>query len=341
MRLIFYEVTLPLAHVFTTSHGSSAARTSVIVELREGDLSGFGEAPVAPHYGLSAAQVTRALERVRSKAESVEWETPDALWSALCVDLAGDRFALCAIDEAAHDLWGKRLGKPVYELWGANADSVPPSDFTIGLDEVDRMVEKLEGEPGWPVYKIKLGTDRDVEIISALRERTDAAFRVDANTGWSLTHGLRCAGAFADLGVELIEQPMPADAWGEMTQLHAASPVPLIADESCDSEFDLDRCAACFDGINVKLSKCGGLTPARRLIAGARERGLTVMVGSMIESSVGVSAAAQLLPFADYADLDAVVLIARDIARGVRLDRGRVQYPRSPGCGVELLEALR
>jgi L-alanine-DL-glutamate epimerase-like enolase superfamily enzyme len=309
----------------------------VVVELRDGDLCGYGEAPVIPYYGHTAEGHLAAVEAARPAGEAATWDRPEALWERLRPELESEPFALAAIDEAAHDLWARQLGRPLHELWGLSASQAPPCDFTIGLDRVEAMVAKLQAMPGWPAYKIKLGSADDVGIIRALRAHTDAAFRVDANTGWTLEHALHVITELADLGVELIEQPLPRDQWDAMKQLAASSPVPLIADESCASAADLERCADCFHGINVKLSKCGGLTPARRLILRARELDMKIMIGCMIESTVGVSAAAQIAAMADYADMDSPVLLARDLAEGVRFDRGRILYPDAPGCGVSPL----
>jgi L-Ala-D/L-Glu epimerase / N-acetyl-D-glutamate racemase len=203
------------------------------------------------------------------------------------------------------------------------------------------MVAKLNEFPGWPIYKIKLGTDRDLEIVRALRQHTNAIFRVDANCGWTAEQTIRNSFELKSLGVEFIEQPLKADQWDAMRRVRAQSVLPIIADESCIVESDVERCAGVFHGINIKLVKCGGLTPARRMIAKARQLGLSVMVGCMTESTVGISAIAQLLPLLDYVDMDGAVLLAKDIADGVRLDRGRCLYPDRPGHGVALTSSGR
>jgi L-alanine-DL-glutamate epimerase-like enolase superfamily enzyme len=240
------------------------------------------------------------------------------------------------LDQAAYDLWGKKQGQPVYKLWGLTTDQCPPTDYTIGIDEIDVMVAKMNEFPGWPVYKIKLGTDRDLEIVRELRKHTEAAFRVDANCGWTAEETIRNSVAFKELGVEFIEQPLPGDQWDAMREVRTNSALPVIADESCIVETDVDRCVDHFHGVNIKLMKCGGLTPARRMIDRARELGLTVMVGCMTESSVGISAIAQLLPLLDYVDMDGAVLLSKDIASGVTIAKGRCIYPNENGNGVVL-----
>jgi L-Ala-D/L-Glu epimerase len=264
---------------------------------------------------------------------------PAALWEDLAPQLSPNSFAQCALDTAAHDLWGKLRGQPVWKLWDLPFDQerIPRSDYTIGIDAIDVMLRKLEEMPGWPIYKIKLGTPEDIPIVAQLRRHTDAVFRVDANGAWGVEETIRNAAVLGNLGVELIEQPLAADNWDGMKEVFLRSPLPIVADESCRREPDVDRCLGYFHGINVKLVKCGGLAPARRMLLQARQLGLRTMVGCMTESSVGISAAAQLLPLADYADLDGATLLAEDCAAGVRVERGRVIFPAESGCGVRLL----
>ena len=219
-------------------------------------------------------------------------------------------------------------------------DKLPATDYTIGIDTIERMTAKLQEYAGWPIYKIKLGTPGDLEIIRTLRRHTDAVFRVDANCGWTVAETIANARALRELGVELIEQPLPAGDWEGMAEVFRRSALPVVADESCRIESDVDRCAGCFHGVNVKLVKCGGMTPARRMIARARQLGLRVMLGCMTESTVGISAMAQFLPLADYADLDGPLLLARDPATGVTIERGRVIFADENGCGVRLQSAV-
>jgi L-alanine-DL-glutamate epimerase-like enolase superfamily enzyme len=238
-------------------------------------------------------------------------------------------------------LWGKLNSQPVYKLWGLSTEKIPDSDYTIGIDAIETMVAKMNEFPGWPIYKIKLGTDRDLEIVRELRKHTSAIFRVDANCGWTADQTIANSAELKQLGVEFIEQPLKADQWDDLARVGRESALPIIADESCIVESDVPRCAGVFQGINIKLVKCGGLTPARRMIAEARKLGLKVMVGCMTESTVGISAIAQLLPLLDYVDMDGAVLLAEDIATGVRLERGRCIYPQIAGHGVALLKPGR
>jgi L-alanine-DL-glutamate epimerase-like enolase superfamily enzyme len=337
MELRIHEYDLPLRHVFTISRGSITVQKTLIVELSEDGFHGYGEATTNEYYGFTFENMAAALERVRPLVESRKLVDPVKLWEECARSIGDNPFALCALDQAAYDLWGKKQRQPVYKLWGLSLDSIPASDYTIGIDRVERMVEKLKEFPGWPIYKIKLGTSQDIEIVRALRQHTSAIFRVDANCGWSADEAISNSGPLKELGVEFIEQPLPADRWADMRRVHDGTQLPIVADESCIVESDVDRCAGHFHGINIKLVKCGGLTPARRMIARARQLGLKVMVGCMTESTVGISAIAQLLPLLDFVDMDGAVLLARDIATGVTLDKGVCRYPSVNGNGVTLL----
>ncbi|MFD8368986.1 dipeptide epimerase [Streptomyces hygroscopicus] len=337
IRMVVHEVNLLLRHTFTTAHGSATAQRSVIVELTDGEHSGFGEAVCIPHEGWTAPGIRAALEAARTTVETTDLQDPAEYWKACSAILASSRVALSAVDQAAHDLRGKRAGAPVWRLWDLPWAPLPVSDYTIGIDETDRMVAKLLEFADWPVFKIKLGTNRDLEIVRTLRQYTDASFRVDANCAWTFEESLARTHGLAGLGVEFVEQPLPRLAYGDQIRLRKESALPLMADESCQDEDDIDRCAEGFDAVNIKLAKCGGLTPARRMIERARSNGLRVMVGCMTETTVGISAIAQLLTLVDYADIDGAVLVARDVASGVRLDRGRPILPTVPGTGVTWL----
>ncbi|MBC8869540.1 MAG: dipeptide epimerase [Planctomycetes bacterium] len=336
MKLALYEFDLPLRHVFTISRGSISVQKSLIVELEEDGQRGYGEATVNEYYGATVENMVQALESVRAELDQHTLNDPAELWDALHAALGDNPFAHCALDQAAHDLWGKKQGQPVYRLWGLNPDDRPPTDYTIGIDEIDVMVAKMQEFPNWPVYKIKLGTPHDLEIVRQLREHTDATFRVDANCGWSAEETIRNSRDLKPLGVEFIEQPLPADRWEDMKAVFAESELPVIADESCIVQADVARCYGFFHGINIKLVKCGGLTPARRMIDQARSLDMKVMVGCMTESTVSISAIAQLLPLLDYVDMDGALLLAEDIATGVTIERGVCHYSDENGSGVRL-----
>jgi len=338
MNLTLHRFELPTRHPFTIARSTTTVQRTVVVELEQDGARGFGEATESNYYAASAGAIVAALERARPRIEAHRLTNPAGFWEAMQPELSGSTFAQCALDTAAYDLWGKLRGKPVWRLWGLDLADCPPSDYTIGLDTIDVMRAKLREFPGWPVYKIKLGRPNDVQIVRALREETNAVFRVDANCAWGVEETLVKAAALGEVGVELIEQPLPPEQDDAMERLYRESPLPLVADENCQVEGDVERCGRDrFHGVNVKLVKCGGLTPAKRMIDRARQLGLRVMVGCFTQSTVGISAAAQLLPLVDYADLDGAVLLAEDVASGVRLERGRAVFPEGDGCGVELL----
>jgi L-alanine-DL-glutamate epimerase-like enolase superfamily enzyme len=341
MQLRLHAFDLPLRHTFTISRESITSQPTLIVELSQEGVSGYGEATSNKYYGFTIERMARDLAAVQSELESIKLDEPTDLWARMQPRLADDPFALCALDQAAHDLWGKLRGAPVWKLWGLSTEKTPASDYTIGIDKPEVMVAKMNEFPGWPIYKIKLGTDRDLEIVRELRKHTAATFRVDANCGWTAEQTIGYAPELKALGVEFIEQPLKADRWDDLRRVGRESALPIVADESCIVESDVERCAGVFQGINIKLVKCGGLTPARRMIAEARRLGLSVMVGCMTESTVGISAIAQLLPLLDYVDMDGAVLLADDVATGVRLDQGRCVYPDAPGSGVTLLRPGR
>ena len=338
MELHLRDLHLPMRHAFTISLGTTTVQHNLLVELRDDGVSGYGEGASSHAYEAFTAESMRAaLEAVRPRIESERFVDPAQLWERMLPLLGHNRFALCALDEAAHDLWGKKRGAPVWKLWGLELRDLPLSDYTIGIDRVEKMVEKMQEFDGWPIYKIKLGTDDDLAIVRELRRHTDAIFRIDANTAWTAEQTIAFAPELKALGVEFLEQPLQADDWTGMQRVFRDCALPVIADESCLVEEDVSSCVGVFHGINIKLTKAGGLTPARRMISRARELGLRVMVGCMSESTVGISAIGQLLPLLDYVDMDGALLIAQDIASGVHLDKGRACFPDENGNGVRLL----
>ena len=338
MKLVLHQFDLPLAHEFRISREAIAVQPTLIVELQHNRHSGFGEATTNSYYGVTTESMVAELQSVREIVEGHAANQPEQLWDRLAKPLEASRFALCAIDQAAHDLAGKLQGKPLYQLWGLSHSQLPLSNYTIGIDTVERMVDKMAEQPDWPIYKIKLGTSQDLEIVRRLREHTNAVFRVDANCGWTVEETIHNSIVLAKLGVEFIEQPFPADDLDGQLYAYRKSALPLIADESCMVPADVRVCVDCFHGINIKLTKCGGLTPARNMITEARQAGMKVMVGCMTESTVGISAIAHLLPMLDYVDMDGAALLAADIATGVRVENGVCHYANENGTGARLVD---
>jgi L-alanine-DL-glutamate epimerase-like enolase superfamily enzyme len=327
---------LELKHTFGISRTSRDARRTLIVELEHRGYTGLGEATEDAYYGVTVEGMQERLESVRPLIETYAFDDPESFWDYLHPKLVNERFLHCALDIAANDLYGKILGLPLYRVWGLEAKDLPITNFTIGLDHLDIMKQKLLEQP-WPLYKIKLGTKNDLEIVRALRQLTDSPFRIDANTAWEADETIGNSFVLKDLGVEFIEQPLPHDSWNSMKKVKSASALPIVADEACRTEEDVERCVDVFHGINVKLAKAGGLTPARRMLLKARGLGLKVMAGCMTESSVGIAAVGQLLPYLDYVDMDGALLLKRDIATGPAIEYGKIVLPELPGTGARLI----
>ncbi|WP_299393398.1 dipeptide epimerase [uncultured Gelidibacter sp.] len=336
MQLILRPYTLKLRHTFTISRESHDEQPSLIVELKEDGFSGFGEATSNPYYKIGVSDMMRDLKALEPHIAESSGMNPEAFWAKMEALMPNNKFALCALDLAYNDLYARKQGKKLYELWEYDINNNPLTDYTIGIDTIEKMVSKMKEMP-WPIYKIKLGSHQDIAIVKELRKHSDAVFRVDANCGWSADETISNAIALKELGVEFIEQPLPADDWDGHKKVFENSVLPIIADESCQVEADVQKCYQHFHGVNVKLTKCGGLTPARRMLVKARALGMKTMVGCMTESTVGISAIAHLLPLLDYVDMDGALLLAEDIATGVRIENGEVYYNELNGTGVTLI----
>ncbi len=338
MQLILRSFKLKLKHTFTISRRSYSSQENLIVILNDDDISGFGEATSNPYYGISVQKMMDDIRIVQPLIESSNNKTPEEFWKMLFPKLKQNMFALCALDMAYHDLYARKKGKKLYELWGYNINNNPLTDYTIGIASITEMVAKMEEFP-WPIYKIKLGTKDDIKIIAALRKQTDAIFRVDANCGWGVDETIKNSVELKKLGVEFIEQPLNADDLDGHKEVFLKSVLPIIADESCQVASDVVKCHSHFHGINVKLVKCGGLTPAKKMLIQAKQLGMKTMVGCMTESSVGISAIAHLLPLLDYVDMDGALLLANDIAKGITIENGIVKYSNLNGIGATLNES--
>jgi len=337
MKIILHAFDLKLEHPFTISRRSFDSQASLVVELQYGGYAGFGEATANPYYNMTVESMSKDLKGVIPLIENADLsDAPQDFWSKASQLLGHNMFALCALDQAYHDLYTKNKGLKLYEFWNYKIDEIPQSDYTIGIDTIENMVLKMQEKP-WPIYKIKLGTKQDIAIVKELRKHTDAVFRIDANCGWTAEEAIINAVALKELGVEFLEQPLKATDWKGAKLLYENTVLPIIADESCIEEADVEKCAGYFHGVNIKLMKCGGLTPARRMIKKAKELGLKTMVGCMTESTVGVSAIAHLLPELDYVDMDGPLLLAQDIAEGVAIKKGNVHFSDTHGTGVTLL----
>jgi L-Ala-D/L-Glu epimerase len=264
-------------------------------------------------------------------ADPFDLEETERRWAAM---LRGNAAARAALSAALHDLVGKRLGLPVYRLWGLDPSKAPRSTFTIGLDTPERIALKVGEAAEYPVLKVKLGTDRDIEILRTIRSATDKEIRVDANCGWTVKQAIGMLPVLREFGVTVLEQPLPPEQIRGLAEITRHATIPVIADESCKTVEDIPPLVGAVDGINIKLAKCGSLREALRMIAVARAHGMMVMVGCMIESSLGITAAAHVTPLVDIVDLDGAALLATDPFVGAGIGGGQVTLPDGPGLGV-------
>ena len=336
MKLLLHAFDLKLKHTFKIAHGERDVQKTLIVELRDGRCSGFGEAAANVYFGIKVEEMVFALNELKEKIESFPLHSPEQFWEEMNPYFKGKTFPQCALDIAAFDLFGKLAGKPLYQILALKYPSRPISNYTIGIDTIEKMLLKMKETP-WPIYKIKLGTEEDVNIVKALRRHTDATFRVDANGAWNVDQCIKNAEIFKSMNVEFIEQPLGANNLDGMKEVMKYAVLPIMADESCLSESDVEKCAGHFHGINIKLTKCGGITPALRMIKKAKMLGLKVMVGCMTESTIGISAIAHLLPLLDYVDMDGAKLLETDIASGVTVTPEGVVLAQQFGTGAQLI----
>lgn len=335
MKVSYKTFDLPFKYPFTISKGTKTHQPTFVVELDYFGYKGYGEAPAISYYNIPVEKMIADLEAKRMFVEKFSFSDPERYWHYLHHLFPQNSFLVCALDMAGWDIFGKMKKQQLHQWWGLDTDTAPLTDYTIGIDTPEMMVQKMEEKP-WPIYKIKAGFEGDVEAIANLRKHTNAGFRVDANAGWTLEQATEKIPLLKELGVEMIEQPLAKDDWEGMAKLYAHSALPLFADEACVAEADVLKCPHHFHGINIKLTKCSGITPARRMIEKARELGLQVMIGCMNESSIGTAAIAQLAPLADHVDMDGPLLLTEDLATGVSFEDGKIIYREGRGLGIEV-----
>ena len=321
-------------HPFIIARGGQSDYRTVWVRLRDEDgFEGWGEAAPTRFYGETPESVMAALNHYCAAMpdDPFDIEEAELRWE---LSLRGNPAARSALSAARHDLVGKRLQIPVYRLWGLDPAKAPQSTFTIGLDTPERIRAKVLEAAEYPILKIKLGTDNDVEILRTIRDATDKELRVDANCGWTVKRAIAMLPVLAEFGVTVLEQPLPPDELQGLAAISRRADIPVIADESCKTAVDIPPLVGKVDGINIKLAKCGSLREAIRMIAVARAHGMMVMVGCMIESSIGITAAAHFTPLVDIVDLDGAALLANDPFEGAGIAGGQVSLPNGPGLGL-------
>lgn len=328
-------VRLKLRHTWTTTMSSSDFRDTLHVRFRSQGITGRGEGAPIVRYHESAETARKAVQSVAGYLGTADpWKFSKVLGEAFR-RIEGEWAAKAAIDIALMDWMGQKMGVPLYRYFGLDARDAPLTTFSIGMDKPEVVRQKVREAEPFPVLKIKVGLASDEEMLASVRSVTKKPLRVDANEGWkSKEEALRKIHWLETQGVEFIEQPMPAAMIDDIRWLRGKVHMPIIADEACLRPSDIPTLATAYDGINIKLDKCGGVLQAFRMIQVARSLGLKVMLGCMISSSVTVTAAAHLSPLVDYADLDGNLLIANDPFEGVRVEKGKLVLPNRPGLGL-------
>jgi L-alanine-DL-glutamate epimerase-like enolase superfamily enzyme len=334
-------VAVQTKHPFVIARGGSSAWRTVTVRVRDADgAEGWGEAAPSRFYGETAESATAAVARFADVLADLDpWQLEEAE-ARMHAALRFNGAAKTAVSVALHDLVARRLGVPLWRLWGLDPARAPRSSYTIGIAADEGMLRDRVAEAAeYPILKVKLGSPqglaRDERIIEVVREAApDAVLRVDANAAWTAKDAVRMVPLLARLGVEFVEQPLPPHDLAGLRFVRERSTLPIVADESCVVASDIPGLVGVVDGINIKLAKCGGLREALRMIATARAHGLLVMCGCMIETSLGITAAAHLAPLLDCADLDGAALLADDPYVGATIAGGVIRLPDAPGLGV-------
>jgi L-alanine-DL-glutamate epimerase-like enolase superfamily enzyme len=326
-------VELELAETFAITRGATDVSRVVQVEVEHDGVSGLGEGAPVSYRGETAES---ALAFAEDEAPLLVGDDPFAVVAVRerLAGRTGEQAAKCAIDAALHDWVGRRLGQPTWRLLGLDRD-VPPTSYTIGIDDLEGTVDRARRAARYPALKLKTGLDDDLSRLEAVRSASDAPIRIDCNEGWTLERARELMPELGRLGIELIEQPFPtqdADAYRALAEI--APRPPVFLDEGVQTLADVARAAELADGINIKLAKAGGIQEALRMVGAARALGLEVMIGCMVESQLGIAAAAQISSLADYADLDGHLLLSSSPYEGLRLENGRVLSSTRPGLGV-------
>lgn len=332
--LRFRPYTLEMRHVFTVASFSRTTTPVVLTELEYDGMIGYGEASMPPYLGESQESVTQFLRKIDLTSFSSPFETAEIL---SYVDQIAEKntAAKACVDIALHDLLGKIMNQPFYKIWGLNPNLIPPTSYTIGIDTEEMIRKKVAEADQFKILKVKLGLDTDKMIIDTIRSVTDAPLCADVNQGWkNKEQALEMAHWLQEKNVVFLEQPMPKEMIDENAWLTERSPIPTIADEGCQRLIDVPKLQGVYTGINIKLMKCTGMREAKQMAELARSLDMKVMLGCMTETSCAISAAAQLGPLVDWADLDGALLIGNDIFDGMTVENGKCILPDRPGIGI-------
>ena len=334
LKLSYRPYELQLKHVFTVATNSRTTTPVVLTTIEYDGVTGFGEASMPPYLGESHESVLNFLSKVNLEQFSDPFLMEDILAYIEGV-LPGNYAAKASLDIALHDLTGKLLGQPWFRLWGLNPAKTPLTSFTIGIDTADVVREKTLEASAFKMLKVKLGRDNDREMIETVRSVTDVPIFVDVNQGWKdRVYAMEMAHFLNENNCLFIEQPMHKEQKDDIAWLTAGSPLPIIADEALQTVGDMLGMKGIYSGINIKLMKCGGMHAAYKMVTMARQMGMKILIGCMTETSCAVSAAAQLSPLVDWADLDGNLLISNDVYEGMTVVDGRVSIPDRPGIGI-------
>ncbi|KGE13089.1 dipeptide epimerase [Sphingobacterium deserti] len=334
----FRPYTLAMRHVFTVASFSRTTTPVVLIEIEYEGIVGYGEASMPPYLGESQESVMGFLNKVDLSAYTSPFQTEEILHYIDHID-AKNTAAKAAIDIALHDLIGKLLGQPFYKIWGLDPSSIPATSFTIGIDTQAVIRQKVAEAASFKMLKVKLGLETDKMIIETIRSVTDVPLCADVNQGWkSKEEALEMTHWLAERNIVFLEQPMPKEQIDDMAWLTERSPIPTIADEGCQRLSDVVALKGVYSGINIKLMKCTGMREAKKMAELARALEMKVMLGCMTETSCAITAAAQLAPLVDWADLDGALLIGNDLFDGLQIVDGQCYLPDRAGIGVTLRE---
>ncbi|MFN0177044.1 MAG: dipeptide epimerase [Saprospiraceae bacterium] len=341
MKLLYRPILLELRHPFRLASGSRTHTNAMLTEIHFQGFVGYGEAAMPPYYGENHDTAAAFLKRVEEILSGQTGRTKTFLQEIIAeIDAIapGNHAAKASVDIALHDLWGKMEGRPLWQLFGIEPDKMPPTSFTLGMDEPAILRQKMLEADDFQIIKIKLGSEDDRQIIRTIREISNKPVYADANQGWkNREEALDLVFWLAEQNVQMIEQPFSKTDLDAAAWLSARSPLPIIADESFQRLADLEQVADCFHGVNIKLMKCTGISEGFRAAKAARSKGLSVMIGCMTETSCGISAAALLAPLCDYADIDGCWLIRNNPFEMPVLEDGKIILSEKPGLGIKML----
>jgi L-alanine-DL-glutamate epimerase-like enolase superfamily enzyme len=336
LKLNHFISELPFEYPFTISKGTKTHQRSLVVELTWGNgIKAYGEAPAISYYDITVEKMQEDLEMKRKFIESFSFTDPKRFWHFLHHLYPSNPFLVSALDMAGWDLHGKMRKKSLYEIFNVDPSKAPLTDYTIGIDTLEKMIDKIKLHPS-PIYKIKVGGDDDLKKLIEIRKITDSIIRIDANAGWVLDQAISYMPILNELSIELIEQPLAKEDHNGVLKLREHTSIPIIADESCIDVKDLEKCKDVFSGINIKLTKCSGITPALEMIKKARSYNMRIMLGCMNESTVGTAALGHLAPLVDYLDADGPLLLSDDIATGIKYHSSQLIVSKNPGLGIAI-----